>query len=131
MYISNFSTINNEDYIDRAVGISAYPARNLIRKVEYIPELAPKRDMLKKFNEGEISYTEYFDAYLNKISGINLSIFRELEDKILCCHCKEVLKCHRSWLSFWYEEQTGLLIPELGTDLKKLVEEFEKANGLC
>ena len=54
MYISSFSTINNEEYIGRAVGISADHSRNLIRKIGYMPELASVKNGFGKFNNDEI-----------------------------------------------------------------------------
>lgn len=125
MYISHFNYVNNGKYIDSAVGISAYPARYLIKKVDYISELAPDRSELKKLREDENYFAQYSDNYINKLERINFSIFKELEDKILCCHCKDVIECHRFLLSCFYAEKTGLYIPALELDLYKLIDNLK------
>lgn len=131
MYISHFNYVkDNPKYRDQIVSISAYPPIYIKGKIETAPELAPDRDMLNKFQRGKIDYDTYFEAYWQKLEKLDMKIFDRLQGKILCCHCKEVLVCHRFWLSSFYHDKTGKFIPELGINLEEHLKEFERQNNL-
>ena len=132
LYISYFNKIkNSEQYKKDIVSIAAYNPRYM-GHVESFPDFAPDRKKLVAFNKGEIDFDNYFESYWEKLEKINdiENVFKQLDGKILCCHCADVLSCHRYWLSNFHEEKFGILIPELGMDLKNHVEDFERKYNI-
>jgi uncharacterized protein YeaO (DUF488 family) len=71
---------------------------------EYVPALAPSRELLRAYRDGEIGWEVFRRQYLNEMSGKEqVSEIRRLaktarsEQVTLLCVCDEPERCHR-WL---------------------------------
>jgi len=83
-----------------------YPRGVAKGKIEYIPDLAPSRELLKLYKNDEISWDKYSKRYkeeilnnkkaLEKIDYL-VDLYLKGEDIILLCVCRESGFCHR-WL---------------------------------
>lgn len=126
MNISYFNYKDNKKRSD-IVSISVYQPQ-YIKNIVNIPELTPNKDLFDKSRKGLITFDDFFDGYLDKLNKLGIDGFNKLnlENKIICCHCKDVLSCHRFILSCWYYEQTGKNIEELGIEsIVKYAEKYE------
>lgn len=131
MYISYFNYVkDNPVYMDKVVSIAAYPPRYIKSKIETVPELAPPRNIFLKRKNNEITPEKYFELYYEQLEKLGLNFLEQLQGKILCCHCKEVLGCHRFLVSSYYDDLTGMFIPELGMDIKKHMEDYIAKHNL-
>jgi hypothetical protein len=49
----------------------------------------------------------------------------------LCCFEADVADCHRSWAAAWLRDQTGLVVPELGSLTARCPAGDQPAFALC
>lgn len=71
---------------------------------EYVPTLAPSRELLRSYRDGDIPWEQFHERYIEEMRGeeqtaeIHRLARRAWSDRItLLCVCDEDEKCHR-WL---------------------------------
>jgi len=78
----------------------------------YVRALAPSRELLRAFKDGEISWEQYEPRYLAEMSGeaqrdeiARLAERAASETVTVMCVCKEEAQCHRRLLRAMIEER--------------------------
>jgi uncharacterized protein YeaO (DUF488 family) len=89
-----------------------------------IRELWPSRELLDGFQAQEIGYQEWHDRYRGEIEPHAVAIEQRLGELagehpdaplVLCCfeRVERGEHCHRRVFAEWWEERTGVAVPEL------------------
>jgi len=126
IYTSNYA--RNCDN-SMAIGISIIMPEWYTGK--YLAFLAPKVEMVGKYNKGEMNYTQrkYTRDYIDLLKSRNVDpheLIKKIPDgSILLCYESPGMFCHRRILADWIERHTGLVVPEWKNETEK---EKEKQN---
>lgn len=102
-YFSNYKSIPAEY---QCVSIANSKPQGL-----FIPECGlfkPKRSLVKKFKEQQISYTEFAQCYIAQLNAIpaveyydKLRELSQLNPVVLMCWEKDYETCHRTLAAYW------------------------------
>ena len=112
MQTSNFSRSGSDP---RAVAISRSQPRGWTGRV--YERLAPSWRLLTAAKSGAINEDEYIRCYraevLSKLDPAR--VYADLgEDAVLLCWENSGAFCHRRLVAEWFEEELGVLVPEVG-----------------
>lgn len=86
--------------------------------------LAPSWKLLKEYRSGIISEDQYIERFMKKLSLLDpyktvqaLGRLTKGLEPLLLCHCSKSEFCHRHIVAEWLEQETGMIIEELGMGL--------------
>jgi len=114
MKTSNFSRSGSHP---EAVAISRTRPRGWTGRI--FEPLAPPWRLLSAAKSGEIDEAEYIRRYKEEVlSSLDpAAVYADLgEDAVLLCWERAGAFCHRRLVAEWFEEELGILVPEVAED---------------
>jgi len=111
IYLSNFKVAKDDP---RAISIAASNFRSGFNGPSR-KDLAPKLSMVTGYKKGEMTDVEYISEYMSIVYSHDLdALAKELDGKVLLCHCSKDEFCHRLLLGAFLNIETGIEVEELG-----------------
>lgn len=84
-------------------------------KGEHYPTLAPTKEILEDYKNGDIDEEEYIRRYKEDVlSKLNpKEVYNDLKDKVLLCYERYDKFCHRHIVAQWLSEELDVNIKEI------------------
>jgi DNA integrity scanning protein DisA with diadenylate cyclase activity len=93
--------------------------------------LAPSWEWIKNYQQGIWTWEKYvasYDLMLSELDAANV-VAALGENAVMCCFCKPQERCHRFLVADFIERETGLIVPELGTEAGQMSFDFAELKS--